>query len=47
MAALCAPTDADLINRTFAFIRTDEVKNQGARARSFIPFQFEAEALTL
>lgn len=28
MAALCAPKEKELLDRTFAFIRTDEVKNQ-------------------
>ena len=28
MAALCATKDQELLKRTFAFIRTDEVKNQ-------------------
>lgn len=28
MAALCATKDKELLKRTFAFIRTDEVKNQ-------------------
>lgn len=28
MAALCAPKDQALLDRTFAFIRSDEVKNQ-------------------
>lgn len=28
MAALCAPKSPELLARTFAFVRTDEVKNQ-------------------